>query len=419
MHLTTEEKELRSMGYAVAMLSVHTSPLDMPGETPDAGGMNVYIRALARELAHRRLTVDIFTRRTAKHLPVVVPLGPRTRVIHLEAGPVARLPKQDLPAYLPQFTLALEAFRRAEGLHYDLIHSHYWLSAGAALELARRWHVAHVTMFHTLARVKQLSDPQHEEPPLRAAMEQRVVSSVERIIAATVDERRHLIDLYDAPPARISVIPCGVDLRQFLPHERLEARSRLALPLERPLLLFAGRLDPFKGPDLFLQALALMKEEAEAVIVGGRLNGDRELQRLRRLAASLGIAARVHFLGAQPQHEMPFIYSAADITVVPSWNESFGLAAAESLACGTPVVATRVGGLACIVRHGETGYLVPRCPGFFAERLDFLLRRPDLLAQMRQRARPSVMHLNWQHVADQVCLLYADLLGQTRCLLAR
>ncbi|MBE3567120.1 MAG: glycosyltransferase [Thermogemmatispora sp.] len=407
------------MRHAIAMLCVHTSPLDMPGQTPDAGGMNVYIRSLARELGQRQVAVDIFTRRTEDHLPPIVPLGPRTRVIQVEAGPVARLPKHDLYPYLPQFCAAVEAFRQAEGLSYDLIHSHYWLSACAGLELASRWHVAHVTMFHTLAQVKLLSDPTSQEPPLRTEMEKQVVAEADRIIAATAEERLQLMNLYAASPGRISVIPCGVDLRHFVPQDRFQARQRYRLPLDRPLLLFAGRLDPFKGPDLVLRALALMEEQAEAVIVGGKLRGDRELQQLRRLAASLGMTARVHFLGALPPCEMPFVYSAADVTVVPSYNESFGLAAVESLACGTPVVATRVGGLAAIVRHGETGYLVPRCAGFFAERLDFMLRHPLLLAQMRRAARPSVMRFNWQQIASQVLDVYAELLSDARYLLAQ
>nr|BBH95097.1 glycosyl transferase family 1 [Thermogemmatispora argillosa] len=407
------------MRHAIAMLCVHTSPLDMPGQTPDAGGMNVYIRSLARELGQRQIAVDIFTRRTDEHLPPIVPLGPRTRVIHVEAGPIARLPKQDLYPYLPQFCAAVESFRLSEGLTYDLVHSHYWLSACAGLELARRWGIAHVTMFHTLARVKLLSDPSSQEPPLRAQMEARVVAEVDRIIAATTEERLHLLNLYAASPVRIRVIPCGVDLRHFAPQDRFKARQRYQLPFDRPLILFAGRLDPFKGPDMLLQALALMEEQAEAVIVGGKLRGDRELQRLRRLAASLGLTSRVHFLGALPPCEMPFIYSAVDVTVVPSCNESFGLAAVESLACGTPVVATRVGGLAAIVRHGETGYLVPRCPSFFAERLDFMLHHPLLLAQMRRAARPSVMRFNWQQIAAQVMGVYAELLSDTRCLLAQ
>ncbi|WP_376794142.1 glycosyltransferase [Thermogemmatispora sp.] len=407
------------MRHAIAMLCVHTSPLDRPGQRPDAGGMNVYIRSLARELGQRQIAVDIFTRRTDSHLPSIVPLGPRARVIHVEAGPVARLPKQDLYPYLPQFCAAVESFCQLEGQSYDLIHSHYWLSACAALELARRWRVAHVTMFHTLARVKLLSDPSSEEPPLRAQMEKLVVAEADRIVAATAEERLHLINLYAASPARISVIPCGVDLRHFVPQDRFQARQRYRLPLDRPLLLFAGRLDPFKGPDVLLKALALMEERAEAVIVGGQLRGDRELQHLRRLAASLGLASRVHFLGALPPCEMPFIYSAADVTVVPSYNESFGLAAVESLACGTPVVATRVGGLAAIVRHGETGYLVPRCPSFFAERLDFILRHPPLLAQMRRAARPSVMRFNWPQVASQIVGVYAELLNDARSLLAQ
>jgi D-inositol-3-phosphate glycosyltransferase len=185
------------------------------------------------------------------------------------------------------------------------------------------------------------------------------------------------------------------------------------------VLLFVGRLDPFKDPDLLLQAAAMMEEDAQVVIVGGKLPGDKEVQHLRKLAADLDISRRVHFLGAQPQHELPAIYSAADVTVIPSYHESFGLAAVESLACGTPVVGTRSSGLTTIVRHGETGYLVPHCPGFFAERLDTLLRNPDLLAKMRMAARSSVLQFSWKNVAEQMGNLYSDVISQTRQLVAQ
>ena len=185
------------------------------------------------------------------------------------------------------------------------------------------------------------------------------------------------------------------------------------------MLLFVGRLDPFKGPDLLLRAAAMMEEDTQIVIVGGKLTGDKELQDLRKLATRLKIGRRVQFLGARPQQELPAIYSAADVTVIPSYHESFGLAAVESLACGTPVVATRSGGLTTIVRDGETGYLVPRCPGFFAERLDGLLRHPNLLAQMRLAARPSVLRFSWKNVAEQMHNLYDDVLSETRHLVAQ
>ena len=287
------------------------------------------------------------------------------------------------------------------------------------MRLADQWNVPHVTMFHTLGRLKQLANPDVPEPAQRLEMEQYLVQQADCIIAATTDERTQIIRYCGATSNQIEVIPCGVDLKLFVPQERLWARKQLGLKPNLPVLLFAGRLDPFKGPDLLLRAAALMENEAQIVIVGGKLNGDKDLQQLQILAAELDISQRVHFLGARPQQELPLLYNAADVTVVPSYHESFGLVAVESLACGTPVVATRAGGLTSIVRHGETGFLVPRCPGFFAERLDVLLNDPDLYAQMVAAARPSVVQFSWASIAEQVHAVYEALVNQTHCLVAR
>lgn len=287
------------------------------------------------------------------------------------------------------------------------------------MQLAQRWAVPHVTMFHTLARLKQLANPKEKEPALRLEMEQQLIKQADRIIAATADERMQLIRYCGATSSQVEVIPCGVDLRLFVPQNKLEARNTLGLPPSQPVLLFVGRLDPFKGPDLLLRAAAMMEEEAQVVIVGGKLEGDNELEQLKSLSFDLDISERVHFLGARPQRELPAVYNAADVTVMPSYHESFGLVAVESLACGTPVVATRAGGLTTIVRHGETGYLVPRCPGFFAERLDTLLQDRVLLERMRLAARPSVRHFSWKSVADQVSSLYQEMIGEMEQLLAQ
>ncbi len=407
------------MSNSVAMLSVHTSPLDSPGRTKDAGGMNVYIRELARELGRRQTPVDIFTRWTNEHTPRIVSLGERVRVIHIQAGPVAPVHKHDLYHYLPTFVQSIEAFRRAEARNYDVVHSHYWLSGVAAAQLAQRWDVPHITMFHTLGRLKQLANPYEPEPPLRMEMEQQLVQQADRIIAATTDERAQIVRYCGVSANRVQVIPCGVDLRLFTGQDKQEARKRLGLKSSQPVLLFVGRLDPFKGPDLFLRAAAMMKEQAQLVVVGGKLHGDKELQELQRLACDLDVSQRVHFLGARPQQELPLLYSAADVTVVPSYHESFGLVAVESLACGTPVVATRAGGLMTIVRNNETGYLVPRCPGFFAERLDALLGEPELLARMELAARSSVLRYSWSSVADQVNQIYEDVIDDMACLVAQ
>lgn len=407
------------MTYTIAMLSVHTSPLANPGRTKDAGGMNVYMRELANALARYHTRVDIFTRWTNENTPQIVQLSRNVRVIHIKAGPVSPVHKDDLYQYLAPFRRNTEEFVSNDGASYDLVHSHYWLSGVAGMQLAASWDVPHVVMFHTLAHLKQLANPQAPEPPFRLEMEQRLIRQADRIIASTAEERAQMIRHCGATAEQVEIIPCGVDLKLFVPHDRQQAREQLGLDLHRPVLLFAGRLDPFKGPDLLLRAAAMMKEDAQVIIVGGKLTGDKDLQQLRALAGKLDIQQRVRFLGARPQQELPLLYSAADVTVVPSYHESFGMVAVESLACGTPVVATRAGGLTTVVRHGETGFLVPRCPGFFAERLDTLLRSPDRLAKMRAAARRSVMQFSWESVASRVRDLYDELVNEESCLLAQ
>lgn len=407
------------MLYSIAMLSVHTSPLDSPGRTKDAGGMNVYMRELAKALSHHNITIDIFTRWTNENTPQIVQLTRNVRVIHIKAGPIAPVHKDDLYQYLPLFTRHIEDFRQNASLQYDLVHSHYWLSGIAGMRLADQWDVPHVTMFHTLGRLKQLANPNAPEPALRLEMEQRLIQQADCIIAATRDERMQMIRYCGATSHRIEIIPCGVDLKLFLPQDRQQARKQLGLESKEPLLLFAGRLDPFKGPDLLLRATALMQNDVQVVIVGGKLEGDKDLQQLQALACELGIGRRVHFLGARPQQELPLLYSAADVTVVPSYHESFGLVAVESLACGTPVVATRAGGLTRVVRHDETGFLVSRCPGFFAERLDTLLSDTTLYAKMSAAARPSVLQFSWTSIADQILTVYEDLVHKAQCLVAQ
>ncbi len=402
------------MSYTIAMLSVHTSPLDSPGRTKDAGGMNVYIRELATELGSRGNFVDIFTRRTNEHLPQIVQLAPNVRVIHIDAGPPSTLSKHSLFPYIPSFVARISSFADAEARSYDVVHSHYWLSGVAGMQLAWKWDIPHTTMFHTLAHLKQLAHPTEQEPQQRLDMEQRLLQSVDCVIAATAEERTQMMRYCGVPGNRVQVIPCGVDLELFVPYSQPQERINLGLDIQQPLLLFAGRLDPFKGPDVLLRAAAMMEEKAQILLVGGSLTNDKDLENLRSLASELHIEYRVQFLAAQPQHVLPHLYSAADVTVVPSYHESFGLVAVESLACGTPVVATRAGGLTTIVRNDENGYLVPRCPGFFAERLDAILRNSETKTRLQQEARRSVLHFSWQSVADQMEHVYSNLVNTQR-----
>lgn len=397
------------MASAIAMLSMHTSPLDQPGCNRDTGGMSVYIRELSQELAQHHLKIDIFTRWTNEYIPHIVELSPNVRVVHIKAGPVATVHKNDLYQYIPAFTRHIEDFRQREDIQYDIIHSHYWLSSVAATQLAHDWNIPHITMFHTLGRLKQFTNPNEPESPLRLKIEQKLVNHVDRIITSTADECMQIICNYQVPASRVETVPGGVDLKLFVPHDRQIAREQLGWESHTPILLFAGRLDPFKGPDLLLRATALMQEQTQVVIVGGKLTNDMDVQQLQTLANDLGIGDCVQFLGDRPHEEMPLIYSAADITVVPSYYESFGLVAVESLACGRPVVATRIGGLNTIVRNGETGFLVSRNPASFAEQLDILLRDPSLYMQMCAAARPSVLQFGWHKVAHQIQHIYEEL----------
>jgi D-inositol-3-phosphate glycosyltransferase len=367
------------------------------------------VRELSRELGRRGVGVDIFTRSQDRAAPTIVALDRGVRVINLHAGPSAPYDKNWVLTYLPEFVSRVRCFADGQDLAYDLIHSHYWLSGVAATRLACHWDIPHVTMFHTLGRLKQLANPKEPEPALRLEMEQRLIHHVDRIIASTVDERQQMVRHCGASASRVTVIPCGVDLKLFVPHARRLARERLGLPAERPILLFAGRLDPFKGPDLLLRATSLMQQDALVVIVGGKGSDAKQLK----------IEERVFLLGSHPREKMPLFYSAANVTVVPSYHETFGLAAVESLACGTPVVATRAGGLTTVVHHGENGFLVARCPGFFAERLDALLSDNQLATRLSTAARPSVVQFSWEKVAQQVFALYHELTTEGISLIAQ
>jgi len=400
------------MSFSVAMLSMHTSPLDLPGSTRDAGGLNVYINQLTRELGQSQNVIDIFTRRTNKHAPTIIQITPQVRVIHIQAGPPAPIQKHELYQHSSAFAQGIDEFRRNENIQYDVLHSHYWLSGTAALQLSHRWAIPHITMFHTIAHLKQLANPQDVEPLIRLEIERRLIQQVDYIIASTKEERLQIIRHCGATPGQVRVIPCGIDLKLFKPQDKQQARTKLGLAHREPVLLFVGRLDPYKGPDLLLHSASMMQEKTQIVIVGGKSSNDKDQQQLKELAVKLKISKRVHFIDAQPQYKLPVIYNAADVTVVPSYYESFGLAAVESLACSTPVVATRTGGLTTVVQNNKTGFLVPRCPGFFAERLDSLLQNPTMFKEMSKAARPSVLQFSWKNVANMVQNMYEDVVNE-------
>ncbi|MBI4302397.1 MAG: glycosyltransferase [Chloroflexi bacterium] len=404
-------------GLRIAVVSVHGCPLARLGEK-DAGGMNVCIRELGRELGRRDLHVDVFTRWHDPQLAQVEELGPNARVIHLPVGD-ANESKEQLYPHLPQFLDHLLQFAENHDLSYQLIQSHYWLSGQVASWLRHQWRIPHVAMFHTLGEVKQRARSGEKEPPIRIETEKRVVASADCIIAATAHEKSQLTRLYEARPQKVAIIPCGVDLNRFRPLNKAEARQKLGLTNSK-ILLFVGRIEPFKGLDLLIETMAQIEDKCglHLIIVGGDAHQD-EIKRLRLLAQELGVAARVTFGGAVDHEKLPLYYNAADVCMIPSYHESFGMVALEALACGVPVIASRVGGLQDIVRDGETGYLIPwHCPEPFAERLELLIGNDTLRRNFSRAARASVEKFNWPVIADSILKRYSSLIeyGQTNAL---
>jgi D-inositol-3-phosphate glycosyltransferase len=403
----------------VAVLSVHSSPLAPPG-VGDSGGMNVTIRALAGELARAGIESDLYTRATSTDDPPVVELQPGVRLLHLPAGPPAPVPKQALPRYLCAFLCALLRAGERYG-PYDVLHSHYWVSGWVARLARERWDSPMVHSFHTLGRVKNLSlaDGDEPEPPTRLAGEERVAAAADCLLAPTPVEARQLVELYGADPARVRVVPYGVDRARFHPGDREAARA--ALGVTRPhVLAFVGRLQPLKAPDVAVLALAALARQrpdldVELLVIGGASgNGNAEPARLARLAADAGVADRVRFLAAQPHDRLATVYQAADLVLMPSWSESFGLVALEAQACGTPVVAAEVGGLQHAVGDGTTGVLVDsHQPEVWAGAVARLLSNPRRLAAMGTAAARFAGVHGWDRTAARLLGIYGDLVQAT------
>lgn len=410
--MATERSPLQTAGLRpvrrVAMIVVHSHPLDEPG-SGDAGGMTVYVREVARALANGGVEVDIYTRRGTAELPANSELFEGVRIIQVDSGPPT-LRKDELPAHLPEFTANLLRLIEAQEGEYDLIHSHYWLSGKVAARVARRLGIPFVHTFHTLGKAKGV-----EEPEGRLIGEARVIVEADAIIASTPDERCWLIDLYAAHPERIHIIPPGVDHDLFIPADRAEAKDSLGLE-GKQVLLFVGRLQPLKAADTAVRALAhlvdwgrLDPERSRLLIVGGPSggSGSNELERLHALAEELGVSQSVEFIPAQPHRDLPRFYQAADVCLVPSHTETFGLVALEAQACGVPVVASSVGGLRSIVHHGQTGFLVePASTEAFAERTWRVLSDERAMSGMSSLAICSSREYSWDRSASELYGLY-------------
>lgn len=391
---------------AVAMLSFHTSPLAQPGEG-DSGGMNVYVRELAAALAQAGVPTSVYVRAWRPGLPERVAVEPLFDVVHVPAGP-HDLAKEDLPPVVDAFADAVRRDVEARG-EATVLHANYWLSAVAGHRLKHELEMPLVTTFHTLGRVKAAGGDQ--EPTARVDAERAVIGCSDAVCASNAVEADQLAELYDAPRDRLEIVPPGVDHAFFSPGDRGGARAALRLG-DEPVVLFAGRIQPLKGLDVVVDALAQSRSGATLVVVGGPSgrDGDAELAAVRRQVAAHGLGSRVRFVPPQPHHLLSTYYRAADLTVVPSRSESFGLVAAESLACGTPVVAAAVGGLTTLVHDGVNGRLLDhRDPLGWAAAIDGLLSDPARLAVMSSHAAEAGRSYRWSTTAARLRRVYADL----------
>jgi len=397
----------------IAMLSVHSCPLGKLGEK-DTGGMSVYVRELARELGRRGHLVDVYTRVHHSRGEQIVDLGYNARLIHLKAGGSKDMHKLMLYPHLAEFACNLENFRKHNGFQYDLIHSHYWLSGWVGKWVQQWWNIPHIIMFHTLGAVKNTIGVGEDETELRIQAEKELATnSCHRIIAATKRERDDLIHYYGTPPGTISVVPCGVNLELFQPMDQELARQQLNLNGEK-VVLFVGRIDPLKGIENLLFAISNLTKthRLKLLVIGGDDKTQSEIERLRSLSKYLHIDDSVTFLGLVSQEELPPFYNAANVCVVPSYYESFGLVALESLACGTPVVATRVGGIESVIRQGETGYVVSdNAPQHLADTIDMLLSKQDNGFRSASYIRESVARFSWSNIAEAMLEEYEEMLG--------
>ncbi len=398
------------------MLSYHTCPLATLGGK-DTGGMNVYVRELTRQFGRMGVHVDVFTRSQDEHVPHVLhDLGYGNRVVHIPAGPEVPLPKDTLAEYINIFAEQVLSFCLRKNLNYDLIHSHYWMSGIAAIQLKEVWHIPFIHMFHTLGHMKnRIAGFGEAEGDYRIQGEHRVIKAAERLIAATPAEVAQLQWLYNADSRKIVVVPPGVDLSHFYPIPKDEARAYVGVPKTDKNILFVGRVEPLKGIDTLLRAIGQMcqagtinRDSLCVTIVGGEPDVDleemtHEMSRLQKMREEYGIGDVVTFIGKRSQDTLPYYYAAADVVVMPSHYESFGMVALEAMACGTPVVASEVGGLAFLVRNDETGYLVRSdAPDDLSNRLTTLVTNEELRAAMGRNANAYAQKYSWKMVAEKI-----------------
>lgn len=413
----------------ICMLSVHTCPLATLGGK-ETGGMNVYVRDLSLELARQGHQVDIFTRSQDPCAPRVShELGTGARVIHVPAGPETPASRETVFEHMPQFVARVRQFATQHNRRYDLIHSHYWLSGVAAEELSTGWGgIPIIQMFHTLGHMKnRIAQAPHEyATPLRLETETRLMMQADRVVAGSPLDKAQMVWHYGADAGKVVVIPPGVDLARFRPIDPLEAKAFIDVPAEKRLVVFVGRIEPLKGIDTLLRAMKVVADECGGcegltlAIIGGDASMPveemtAEMARLHRLRAELGIEELVTFLGKRGQDTLPYYYSAAEVVVMPSHYESFGMVALEAMACGTPVIASRVGGLRFSVIHGYTGLHVPvGNPDALASAIIKLFKNDALRWQLEANSRKVAQNFGWPAIANQISNLFADILAESR-----
>lgn len=402
----------------VAVISMHTSPTAPLGQQAN-GGMNVYVREVCAAFSDRGIATDVFTRRQSDEDPRIEQLAPLSRVIYLDAG--RDLDKYSLYREVPHFTSQVLEHAHGEGTSYDLLYSHYWLSGEVACLLRPRLAPAWAHTAHTLGLVKneRLALGARPEPPLRIAIEGDIARHADLMITSTLDESQALVEKYGADPKRVEVVAPGVDLATFRPIDRAEARGKIAVGAG-PLLLFVGRLERLKGVDIAIRALAQLRArgytDARLLVLGedSREGDESEKERLKAVASVEGVRDAIDFVGSVAHHELPYFYAAADVCVMPSYSESFGLVGLEAQACGCPVVASDVSGLRSVVREGVTGFLVAGDdPSDYAERIGRLLADPELAGQMGCRGQLLAQRFSWSRTADRLSELFTSM-GQRR-----
>jgi D-inositol-3-phosphate glycosyltransferase len=394
------------------MLSIHSSPMGELG-TKDTGGMSVYIRELARALGNRGHVIDIYTRLTPYSNGRVETINDHVRLIYLDVGAHRHLSKPDIYRNTNDIFNALETFRAERGIAYDLIHSHYWLSGHLGHRAQHYWNIPHIMMFHTLGAVKNRTGVGEAESELRISTEKSLAKGCHRILAPTEGEKNDLIRYYLAAADRIGVVPCGVNLDLFNPMDKTVARRRLGLDPAGDVILYVGRFDPLKGIDRLFSAMTHLRHRKNLtlVVVGGDGDQSPEFQRLRRITSDLKINETVNFVGRVQQERLPPYYCAADILVVPSYYESFGLVGLESLACGTPVVSTKVGVLEDILNQNNIGHLVENNnPRSLANGIEKILSGPPAARLKGDRIRSSVQRFRWPVVASSIVDEYCRIL---------